>query len=417
MRALLLASLAITHVTLINPDATPRSDVTVVVRDGRIAEIGNAVPADAQIVDGRGKFLIPGLWDMHVHLSWVTSSALPVLIANGVTTVRDMGSDLARIDGWRARIAAGEMVGPRILRVGPILNGKSFNKYQMVPGNSDATRGAARTLKFIGVDFIKIHRRFPRDSYFALLDEAKQLGIDVVGHIPMTVTPEEASDAGQVTIEHTETLFEGTFSTALKGRLSDAIRHFRETEADKLFARFVKNHTVVDPTLVAWNPVIDPAAKSDPRLRYVAASVKVPEQPTSDADLREMRDTLAELRQVVRQMHRDGVTLVAGTDIAGTRIPGFTLHGELANFVECGLTPLEAIRAATLTPAIVTHRDKDLGTIEVGKIADLVLLDANPLDDIHNTERIAAVIANGRLFRRADLDALLRQAEELAAKN
>jgi len=133
--------------------------------------------------------------------------------------------------------------------------------------------------------------------------------------------------------------------------------------------------------------------------------------------MREMRDTLAEFRQVVRQMHRDGVTLVTGTDIAGTRIPGFTLHDELANFVECGLTPLEALRAATLTPAVVTHRDKDLGTIEVGKISDLVLLDANPLDDIHNTERIAAVIVSGQLFDRAALDALLRQAEELAARN
>ncbi|HYS53078.1 MAG TPA: amidohydrolase family protein [Thermoanaerobaculia bacterium] len=419
MHALLLASLAITHVAVINPgEATPRRDVTVVVRDGRIAEVGNAVPADAEVVDGRGKFLIPGLWDMHVHLSWTTWSALPLLVANGVTTVRDMGSALSEIDDWRARIAAGALVGPRILRVGPILNGKSFNKYQMVPGNPDATRGAARTLKFIGADFIKIHRRFPRDSYFALLDEAKQLGIDVVGHIPMTVTPEEASDAGQVTIEHTETLFEGTFSAALKGKLSDAIRQFRESDADKLFARFVKNHTVVDPTIGAWNVVVDPGAKNDPRLRYVAASIKKAPLPSLSAEeLAEMRELVPEYREVVRQMHRNGVTLVAGTDIAATRIPGFTLHDELASLVECGLTPLEALRAATVTPAIVTHREKDLGTIESGKIADLVLLDANPLEDIRNSERIAAVIVGGRLFRRADLDALLRQSEELAAKN
>ena len=130
-----------------------------------------------------------------------------------------------------------------------------------------------------------------------------------------------------------------------------------------------------------------------------------------------MRETVAEFREVVRQMHKDGVTLVTGTDIAATRIPGFTLHAELANLVECGLTPLEALRAATMTPAIVTHREKDLGTIETGKIADLVLLDANPLDDIHNTEKIRAVIVGGRLFKRADLDALLRQAEDLAARN
>jgi imidazolonepropionase-like amidohydrolase len=413
------ASLAITHVTVINPaEANPRRDVTVVIRDGRIAGIGTDVPSDARVVDGRGKFLIPGLWDMHVHLSWTTSSALPLLVANGVTTVRDMGSKLSEIDDWRSRIAAGVLVGPRILRVGPILNGKSFNQYQMVAGNPDETRGVARALKEVGVDFLKIHRRLSRDSYFALIDEAKKLGIDVVGHIPMTVSPEEASDAGQVTLEHTETIFEGTFAAALKGKLPEAIRKFREADADRLFARFVKNHTVVDPTLVAWSPVVDPAAKDDPRLRYVAASTKkaaVP--PMSEEDLQGMRDTVAEFRQVVRQMHNDGVTLVAGTDIAGSRIPGFTLHGELANLVDCGLTPLEALRAATLTPATVTHRANDLGSIETGKIADLVLLDANPLDDIHNTGKIAAVVVGGRLFERSDLDALLRQAEELAARN
>jgi imidazolonepropionase-like amidohydrolase len=415
------ATLAITHVTVINPaDAEPRRDVTVVIRDGRIVEIGNTTPSDAKVVDGRGKFLIPGLWDMHVHLSYTTASALPLLIANGVTTVRDLGSKLPEIDDWRARIGAGVLVGPRILRVGPILNGKSFNQYQMVAGNPDETRGVARALKEVGVDFLKIHRRLPRDSYFALIDEAKHLGIDVVGHIPMTVSPEEASDAGQVTIEHTETLFEGTFAAALKDKdkLPDAIRKFRETDADKLFARFVKNHTVVDPTLAAWAPVTDPAAKDDPRLRYVAASAKkIAPPPMSAEELQGMRDTVAEFREVVRQMHKDGVTLVTGTDIAATRIPGFTLHAELANLVECGLTPLEALRAATLTPAIVTHRANDLGTIETGKIADLVLLDANPLDDIRNTEKIRAVIVGGRLFRRADLDALLRQAEELAARN
>ena len=413
------ASLAITHVTAINPsDANPMRDVTVVIRDGRIAAIGDRTPPDAQVIDGRGKFLIPGLWDMHVHLSYARPSAFPALIANGVTTVRDMGSQLSEIDDWRARIGAGVLVGPRILRVGPIINGKSFNQYQMVAGNPDETRGVARALQMAGVDFLKIHRRLPRDSYFALIDEAKHLGIDVIGHIPMTVTPEEASDAGQVTIEHTETLFEGTFAAAMQGKLSDAIRKFREADAAKLFAHFSKNHTVVDPTLVAWTPMVDPI-KDDPRLRYVSASAKksgIP--PASAEDLAEMRAEFAEFKAVVRQMHDAGVVMVTGTDTSvSPRIPGFSLHGELANLVECGFTSLEALRAATVTPATVTHRAKDVGTIEVGKIADLVLLDANPLDDIHNTEKIRAVVVGGRLFQRADLDELLRQAEKLAQRN
>ncbi|HEY8130473.1 MAG TPA: amidohydrolase family protein [Thermoanaerobaculia bacterium] len=419
MPAVLAATLAITRVTVIDTNGgAPQRDVTVVIRDDRIAEITDKIVPATKVIDGRGKFLIPGLWDMHVHLSWTTSSALPLLIANGVTSVRDLGSRLLEIDAWRTKIAEGTLVGPRILRVGPILNGQKFNQYQMVPGNPDETRGVARALKEVGVDFLKVHRRFPRDSYFALIDEAKRLDIPVVGHIPMTVTPEEASNAGQQTIEHADTLFEGTFSAAMKGKLPDAIRQFRENgDADKLFAVFVKNHTVVDPTLAAWSPVLTESYASEPRMRYVAASNKKSIAPIPPEELQGYRDVFAEFRKVVRQMHRAGVTLITGTDIAGPRIPGFTLHDELAIFVECGLTPLEALQAATAIPAKVVNRFNDLGSIETGKIADLVLLDANPLEDIHNTQKINAVIVGGRFFSRADLDGLLRLAEEQAAKN
>lgn len=156
--------IAITHVTVIDGlGGHPQRDVTVAIRDGRIVSIGHgSAPAGAAIVDGRGKFLIPGLWDMHVHLSWTTSSALPVLIANGVTSVRDLGSKFSEVENWRSLIAAGVITGPRILRVGPILNGKSFNQYQLVPGNPDQTRGVARALKEVGVDAFKVHRRMAR---------------------------------------------------------------------------------------------------------------------------------------------------------------------------------------------------------------------------------------------------------------
>ena len=418
MKSLLLC-LAITHVTVINTSGPIVHDATIVVRDGRIADIGNiAVPPDAQVVDGRGRFLIPGLWDMHVHLSWTTASALPVLVANGVTTVRDMGSRLGEIDEWRTKIASSLITGPRIFRVGPILNGQKFNQYQMVPGNPDETRGVARALKEVGVDFLKVHRRLPRDSYLALIDEAKKLGIDVVGHIPMTVSPEEASNAGQATIEHTDTLFEGTFSTAHKDEnLAAAIRHFGEDgEAERLFRVFVKNHTVFDPTLPAWLSVTTDQLASDPHMRYVAASNRKAITPITPQDRQNYRDTFAEFLKIVGIAHRSGVTLITGTDIAGPRIPGFSLHDELALLVDCGLTPLEALQAATITPANIVGKAKELGSIDRGKIADFVLLDANPLDDIHNTQKINAVIVGGRLLRRADLDALLKQAEELASQ-
>jgi imidazolonepropionase-like amidohydrolase len=419
--------IAITHVAVIDTQGGPtRPDMTVLIRDGRIAAVepADALMLNAVVVDGRGKFLIPGLWDAHVHLSWATASALPVLVANGITAVRDCGSDLTEIDGWRSQIAAGLRIGPQILRAGPILNGKSFNRYQLETGTPDQARGIVRTLKWLGVDFIKVHRRVPRDAYFAIMDEAKRQGLQVVGHIPMTVRPEEAADAGQF-IEHEETLFEGTFSESLTAaQLPEAIHGFLASgAADSLFARFVRDHTPVTSTLTAWRYLVahpDTSWLSDPRMRYVARSQKDAARraaPMSADDQALLRRTAAAYADVLAALHRAGVTLLAGTDLAGPRIPGFTLHDELVTLVEAGLTPLQALRAATLTPSKVFNKEADFGSVTVGKRADLVLLDADPLADIHNTQRIAAVVLGGKLFRRRDLDALLRAAEEAAAKN
>lgn len=422
MRDLLLA-IAITHVTVVNPAGAPQRNVTVLLRGDRIESVSTAAPPKgATIVDGRGKYLIPGLFDMHVHLSWTRPSALPLLIANGVTSVRDLASSLPELDSWRTKIEEGTLVGPRVWRAGPILNGKSFNKYQLVPGNPDATRGVARALKEAGVDFYKVHRRMERDSYFALIDEAKKLGMTVVGHIPMTVTPEEASNAGQATIEHVATLFEGTFAEATKGKkLSEALREFRTGgDAEKLFALFVKNHTVFDPTVIAYQQIVDVSEHPEyPNAQYVAASLKKDPLPLLEGDdLAETRAMMDEFRQIVGVAHRMGVTLVAGTDIAAApRVPGFMLHDELQQLVASGLTPLETLQAATINSAAVLKQEKDLGTIEAGKLADVVLLNADPLANIANTRKISAVIARGKLYRRADLDALLREGARLAAMN
>jgi len=418
--------LAITHVNVIDATgAQLRRDVTVLIRDGRIASLGPAgaaLPQDAVILDARGKYVIPGLWDMHVHLSWSGGSALLALIANGVTSVRDVGGSLTQLDDWRARIHFGILAGPRILRCGPILNGKKFNQYQMVPGTPEETRGVVRALKEVGADCIKVHRRMERNAYLAAIDEAKKLGIPLVGHIPMTVTPEEASEAGQATIEHVATLFEGTFSAALANEheIAGAIRRFRVDGAGQLFARLVKNHTVFDPTLAPYQP-LDPSAPPDPNSRYVARSQleewkqKVPS--LSAAEFEEAKQTFAEFKEIVRQAHRAGVTIVTGTDLAGPRVPGFPLHDELAMLVECGLTPIQALQAATITSARTVGKGNDFGAVEPGKVADLVVLDANPLDDIHNTRRIFAVVFGGKLLRRGDLDALLQQAAVMASRN
>jgi imidazolonepropionase-like amidohydrolase len=375
-------SLVIRDATVIDgTGAAPRSNRTVIITGDRIVGIvdasSNTIPKEARVVDARGKFLIPGLWDMHVHL---TASVLPAFVAHGVTGVRDMGNILSEVDSWRAQIAGGTRVGPRILRVGPTLNGKAFGPAHVAIASDAEARAAVRILKHVGVDAIKVHRALSRESYFALADEAKKLSIPFVGHIPQAVTAQEASDAGQASFEHTETLFDG--GSPLK----------RE-DAPVLFARFVQNRNTFTPTLVNYRGSTEPANIDPEMLR------KHPDLP---AGRKKFFNLFLEL---VGVMNHTGVTLLAGSDFGSKWIvPGSSLHEELALLVEAGLTPVQALQAATRSPA--QFLGVDAGTVEAGKAADLVLLDANPIDDIRNTRRIHAVILRGKLVDRSELQSL-----------
>ena len=422
------SALAVTHVNVIDvKDGTIHQDMTVLILDDSIAKINKSdsvkTTKGMQIINASGKYLLPGLWDMHVHLSWTSASALPTLVANGITNVRDMGGKLAEIDEWRTKIITGFLVGPEIVRAGPILNGKVFNQYQLEVKTPEEARAIVRTLKHVGVDMIKVHRRMPRDAYFAALDEAKKQGLPLVGHIPITVTDEEASDSGQVTIEHAETLFEGTFTAALNGRkLPDAIKQFRTDSAEKLFAIFKKNGTAVTPTLnalVAATLFFDGSFNRNPLKKYVAVSYKkeYEKMKVSREDVKALREVITEYKQVVGLLNRSGVLLLAGTDLAAVQIPGFSLHNELALLVESGLSPLQAIQTATINPAKVLNILDHAGTVDEGKKANLILLDANPLIDIYNTQKINSVILRGKLFDRKALDELLQDGERQALKN
>lgn len=422
------SSIAITHVAVVDTArgvAIP--DLTVVVRGDRIVSVGKGavVPAGAVAIDGRGKFLIPGLWDMHSHLTDSRVSALPILVATGVLYVRDAGSgDLTEIDEWRGQIASGSMLGPTIFRAGITLNGQESNQFHLVIANAAEARAAARTLKKVGADILKTHRRTSRDAYFALADEAKKIGIPLIGHVPMTVTPVEASDAGQQTIEHVETLFEGTFATAHNGRVTaSAMAEWRASpDAAALFQTFVRNGTVVDPTLVATGDLVRTfeSFNPDPRLRFIAASARQKRDRTlaqvGAVERNAMRAEVDERRAVTLLMQRAGVTLVTGTDAAFLHPPGFSLHDELDMLAEAGLTPAEILRAATANCAAL-FPSIDAGAVAAGKRADLVLLNANPLVDIRNAHDIHAVVLRGRVLNRAALDRALAQGAALAAAN
>ncbi|HYP12423.1 MAG TPA: amidohydrolase family protein, partial [Bryobacteraceae bacterium] len=422
------AAIAVTNVAVVDAASGIRENQTVVLHGDRITAIGSAasirVPRDARVLAARGRFLIPGLWDMHVHLSVARQSALPVLIANGITGVRDMGGAPDEIDRWRYAIEAGTITGPRIFRAGPMLNGKAFNEFQIAVNNASEARGAARVLRKAGADFVKVHAAIGRDAYHGVADECRKLAISFAGHLPRAISPEEASDAGQASFEHLSTLFDGTLAAGIPpNELTDAMLRFRRESAPKLFRRLARNGTYFTPTLVIERAGIDlMSPQSSANSKYISHSAqtftrqmqdKYKELFTSAFVARQERQFKACL-PLVRLMHESGIRLLAGTDMGSSLLaPGYSLHEELAMLVEAGVPTLEVLKAATQSPAQVLGV-ADLGTVGEGKIADLVLLDDNPVQNIRNTKKVLAVICRGKVFERPALDTLLRQGEAAA---
>jgi imidazolonepropionase-like amidohydrolase len=438
--------LALRHVNVIDASGAPvRPDMTVVVEGQRIAYLGKSghvqIPKSAKIVDAAGKFLIPGLWDMHVHTifgDWIPKDekiSLSLFVANGVTGVRDMGSDLEAVEQWRSQIAAGKLVGPRMIVAGPMLDGPTPRFPSSAPvSDSASARKVVDDLKSAGVDFIKIQSLVPREAYFAAASEANKLGITFVGHVPDAVRASEASNAGQKSIEHFTGVFEGCSTIEdwlLKGpkTLGQNVATFNPDRAKTLIALLAKNQTWQVPTL-AWERgqwlVDDIDLSQDPLIKYAPVAWKDRTWPmfkrgileTMDTDPLPVRKRFVQMElEMTLAMFRAGVPFMAGTDTAaGIHIfPGFSLHQELALFVQAGLTPMQAIQTATLNPAKFLGTTADMGTVEKGKIADLVLLDANPLEDINNTRKIQAVVLAGRYFSRSQLDEMLHAVEVAAA--
>jgi len=441
------SALALTNVTVVDVrTGALRRDQTVLVKDHRIAAVGASremkLLAKAQQVDGSGLFLIPGLWDMHVHLvfgDWFPRGkeiSLPLFVANGVTGVRDMGSDLEALQEWRKEIAAGKLIGPRIYTSGPMLDGPKPRFPSSVPvGTAEDGRRAVDDLKRRGADFVKLQSLIPREGVLAIADEAKKQGIAFAGHVPDAMKANEMSEAGMKSFEHLIGIFEGSSPAEeefLKGGKTEGkfLATHDPSRAEKLAELLAKNHTWQCPTLV-WErggnlvDVTDYAA--DGKSKYVPEAwenvtwkrfrTEIAGGYGSD-DLATRKKFIAKELDVVRMMKAKGVEFLAGTDTpAGVHVfPGFSLHEELERFVAAGFSPLQALQTATVNPSRFFGEEERRGTVEAGKAADLLLLRANPLEDIRSTQKIAAVVLNGRYFSRAELDQMLAGVEKAAGE-
>jgi hypothetical protein len=433
------AETSIRHVTVINVmTGAEMRDQTVRLRGDRIVSIAPTQEADRTLpgVDAHGGYLIPGLWDMHVHVH--DADELPLYVANGVTGIRIMSGerDAARLRSELAKTSP----SPQIYLASAIVDGNPpiWPESIGVKKPADARR-TVDEIKGSGADFVKVYSRIPRDAYFAIADEAKQQHIPFEGHVPDSITAQEASQAGQRSIEHLTGI-----ALACSGRqeaqMADYNRapYFRDrlvieaqaynsidqTKCKELFAEFRANETWQVPTLSVlrlWGRLDDSKFLSDARLGYIDKRFRERWMERLQPQLRRWNNSEFHLarqlftmdERIVGAMFRAGVPLMAGTDAMNPFcFPGFSLHDELAMMVESGLTPLAALQAATVNPAKFMGRTVDLGTIEAGKIADLVLLNADPLTDIHNTTQIQAVWLEGKYFDKAALAEMLEKAKE-----
>jgi imidazolonepropionase-like amidohydrolase len=445
-------ALAIRNVEIIDVENGARREAqTVVIANGKIAAVGPVEkiksPRDALIVDGTGKYLIPGLWDMHVHSHRDGRAAYhyPLFRAHGVTGIRDAGSHLG------SALAAKDMarsnpLAPRIIWGSPIVDGAPpFNSFGLSAEDEASGRQLVELMQRLGFDFIKVYDRLSPEAYRGIAEEARRRKMPVEGHVPLSLSPAEATQSGQNAIDHMTLILEACSPGALQfveaefskspeesdslgilmdARLSELLAVEDEKACDALIDSLAAAKVWQIPTFVQARGYFfanDPAFTNDPRTVLTTPELLEDWRKWGlDADpagtARGRAVLVGQMRLALRMM-RSGVKFLAGTDASSEPYvyAGASLHDELSMLVDAGLSPVAALQAATLNPRLYLGRQSDRPLISKGEWADLVLLSADPLALIGNTRQIEGVAARGRWSDRAALDALLEEAKAIAA--
>ncbi len=426
----------VTVVEVVNGKAVPGR--TVVIRDGVIESIlGGAEmvvpPEGARVIDGAGLFLMPGLFDAHVH--YVEPETFGrLMIANGVTFVRETGNATGTILPVRDALNSGDLLGPRMIATGAIIDGDPpvwpFSEACDTP---EEARAAVRRLHEAGVDQIKVYSRLERGVYLAAAEEARELGLKVVGHVPLACGIDDAIEAGQSSIEHFSRV-EDLIDRLAPGEGEGRGRGFGQMRAwarlgeidDAALAAELKKlagaGVVQCPTLVVMAGIGESAEEEDgaaenPLLAYVPTGLRsFWGSDTYKGWARQAGELVAPMQRMLAAMHGAGVPLMIGTDLANPYVfAGFSVHKEMELWAQAGIPAADILRAATVVPAGFCGVGDRYGTVEEGKRASLVLVEGNPLEDVRNAARIRAVVLDGRVFDRAALDGLMEEARGIVA--
>ncbi len=456
-------ALCIENISTIDADNGLKSNQTVIIKDGKIFQISPTeklrLSKENTIIDGQGKFLIPGLWDAHVHFAYMEDLAprmFDLFLTYGITSVRDTGGEINFVNTWKKKSLANPTNAPRVMVAGPLLDGFPNVYDGSDPGHPPLSVGLStledveeqiNNLEVQGVDFLKAYEMLSPEQFALITQLGKEKGFKVTGHVPLSMDVISASNAGLNSMEHLRNLELSCASNAeellklrqeslksgieikgaaLRSRIHQdqreiAIENFDEIKAQEVLSVLAANDTWQIPTLTLNTastklPFLDPDFKES--FKFLPPNIEeewnqginnLLINDISEANVKRTEWTL----NITELIHQAGINIMAGTDCPIFYLtPGRSLHQELVVLVEAGLSPLEAIKTATLNPAKYFDMENELGTIKEGKWADLVILDANPLEDIKNTMRINGVIKQGNYFDRAKLDQKLKHLDE-----